>query len=86
MSEGGPPSNKIELEKLIHGKLPTRIIQAIEEMELTVEEVLEWETGKPKIRVVATESDLQIALRLRIPIKEMLGTLGLMVAWLLAGW
>ncbi len=62
---------RVSLDDLAAGKLPDRITKAINEMELTVEEVIEWESSKPKVRLVATVNSVEIGIRVRIPMKKL---------------
>lgn len=64
--------SKVHLDDLITGKLPERIITAISEMELTVEEVTQWEASRPPLRISLMDGKLSIDIRFRIPIKKMI--------------
>jgi hypothetical protein len=59
----------INLDELCAGKLPARILTAVGEMELTVAELEEWERSKPPIKVSVKDSQLLIALRVRVPVR-----------------
>jgi hypothetical protein len=68
---------KTRLDELAAGKLPERLIESINQMELTVEEALEWQEGKPAVRIVGTEEGLRIRLQLDLPInKKTIAALG----------
>jgi hypothetical protein len=69
-------SPTVVLDELASGRLPNRIIAAINEMELTIEEVIEWETSKPEVRLTVTNKDLFVEMRVRIPIKKALAIFG----------
>jgi hypothetical protein len=58
------------LDELASGRLPERIITAINEMELSVGEMMRWETSKSPIHFSLTDGKLSIDIRIRIPIKK----------------
>ena len=69
-------TNTVSLDDLVTGKLPDRVLAAIAEMQLTVEEVGKWERGKPAVRVSATTEELVLDVRIRVPIRRVLAVLG----------
>jgi hypothetical protein len=76
MSKASPqPSTKqhrtpTTIEELAAGQLPIKLLDAINEMELSVEEVVQWERSKPAIRVTFSERAVYIETRLKIPLKR----------------
>lgn len=80
------------LDELASGKLPERIIAVIDDMKLSVEEMMQWETSKSPIRLTLTDGKLSIDIRVRIPIKKTIAIGGVgglllavakMIAWFL---
>jgi hypothetical protein len=68
--------NTVLLDDLVAGRLPQRVVAAIAEVELTVEEVADWQRGKPAWRLSATSEELVVEVQLRLPIKRVLALLG----------
>ncbi len=66
----------VNLDMLASGKLPDRIVEAISEMELTIEEVTELEASKPKVRAVVEDDHVVVETRVRVSIKKVLAVLG----------
>ena len=63
--------NSVNLDELAAGRLPQHIIDALKEMELTVEEVVQWQDSKPNVRVFTTsDGKLLIETRVQIPLKK----------------
>jgi hypothetical protein len=74
---------RVELDELASGRLPERIIAAINEMKLSVGEMMQLETSKSPIRFSLTDGKLSIDIRIRIPIKKTIaigGVGGLLLA------
>lgn len=61
---------RTRLDELAAGKLPERLIEAINQTEITVEEALEWQEGKPAMRLSGTEKGIRLELRLDLPITK----------------
>jgi hypothetical protein len=59
-------SESIHLDELAAGKLPERVVAAIQDVELTVEEVLEWEASQPSLRVSTTNGKVRLRVRVEI--------------------
>jgi hypothetical protein len=66
----------INLDVLVSGKLPDRVIDAIAEMELTIEEVVELEASRPKVRVTVEDGDINVDTHVCVSIKKALAVLG----------
>ena len=69
-------NEKINLDELASGRLPERIITAIGEMELTIEELMEWQESKSTLRFTTAGEELIIEIRAHIPMKKALAILG----------
>ena len=67
---------KVGLDELASGRLPQRILDEISEMQLTVDEVIEWESSRPKVWLVVSGDELVVRTANRIPIKKLLKILG----------
>lgn len=80
----GKPSTSIHIDALARGKLPAHVNQAINEIELSVEELIHWEETKPNVWVQLTDDGLEFTVRGCIPLKKrhalISGVIGLMVA------
>jgi hypothetical protein len=72
-------TNTVSLDDLVAGTLPQSVLAAIAEVQLTVEEVADWERGKPVWRLSATSDELVVEVKLRLPIKRVLAVLGALV-------
>ena len=59
-------TQRVSLEEVASGRLPERILKQIEKMDLTVEEVVEWEKSKPNFRFILTDKQLDFMVRKRI--------------------
>jgi hypothetical protein len=77
--------NIVCVEDLAAGELPERLLSAIGSMELTVEELVEWDRGKPPLRLIATREHLVLEVTMRIPIKKVLALVGAVLGAALAG-
>lgn len=66
-----PKREQVSLETLAVGTLPPRINQTIDELELTVEELVEWEQSKSPVRVTATKDEVRITVQIRVPTKKL---------------
>jgi hypothetical protein len=64
--------NEVSLAQLVEGKLPKRIRRSINDMSLTVEEMLEWVESKSPSHISVTKEAVTIKLYLRIPTKKLL--------------
>lgn len=71
------------LEVLAAGRLPKHMLDAIDEMELTVEEVSDWNLSRPPFRLMVTNSTLMVEINWQIPIAK---TLGFLASFLAGGW
>src|SRR5687768_13045018 len=59
-------SGALSLDELAAGKLPPGILDAIDKMELTVEEMQTWDKSKPRFRVRIVPRSVDIDIRLRL--------------------
>lgn len=69
--------NSISFTELISDKLPQRLQQAIDETELTVEEVRKWQTYKPKFLLAVSDSRVIFETRISFQVTKktiLLGT------------
>lgn len=57
---------RISLDEVAAGKLPKRVLDQIEKVELTVEELVEWEKSKPPFKLVLTDRQLDFMVRKRV--------------------
>jgi hypothetical protein len=74
---------QVDLDELVSGRLPNRIIATINDMKLSVGEMMRWETSKSPIRFSFTDNKLCVDIRVRIPIKKTIvigGAGGLLLA------
>jgi hypothetical protein len=76
-------SKSVTLEELVIGKLPERLLSALNKTELTVADLARWEASKPALHIMASDSHLIVDLKLRLPIKKMLVVIGGFVGF---GW
>jgi len=69
-------SKSVTLEELVIGKLPDRVLSAIDQMEITIADVAQWEASKPSMRVMARDGRLVVDLKVRWQIKKLLMVIG----------
>jgi hypothetical protein len=62
-------NNQIDLNELALGCLPERILSSIDQLTITMEELDRWESSKPAIRIVVSESILKLDIHIWIPLK-----------------
>ena len=74
----------VKLDDLVTGKLPERVVNAVTETYLTVNEVMEWEQSKPEFHMTFTEGYLRISVRKQYSLKKLFAILGSIVATLWA--
>ncbi len=67
---------KVNLDDLAAGTLPKRVVSAIGEVELTIEEIAQWEASKARVRVVLQGNELRLYTRACLPLKKAVATLG----------
>ncbi|MBZ0302930.1 MAG: hypothetical protein K8J31_24505 [Anaerolineae bacterium] len=84
----GDKGVKVSIDQLSKGKLPERVYESIDSMELTVSEMLDWESSKQPTRILVTKQALDVDIHLRIPMKHLLlilvgaGGFGAIVGWI----
>jgi len=64
------------LDQLVTGKLPSRIVDKINKMSLTVDEAIEWEKGRPSFQVTFTDNVLRIRMDKSYSLKKIFTILG----------
>jgi hypothetical protein len=65
-------SNKVSLDELAEGRLPKRICKAINDMEIRVGEMLEWDASKKPNKLEVSREEVRLDIHLRIPTKHFL--------------
>jgi len=87
------PSTNISLEELSEGYLPPHVIEAIDQIELTLADLREWENSKPSVSTKFKEGSLSIHINIKVPMGKLLlllsltgsgGALWAIVKWLIA--
>lgn len=63
-------------EELARGGLPTHIIQSIEKMTLTIEEVMKWRETTRQSRVTITKEKVSIELYTELSVKRLVASAG----------
>lgn len=67
----------VSIDELADGKLPSRLIKAIEDTEITVDEMMEWYESRSKTRIsFTTKKGLSIRINRDISTKTLLILLG----------
>lgn len=61
---------QISLDQLAAGKLPKRVLDAIGNIEVTLEEVAAWDQERPTLRLTITDREFRIEGRKRIGLKR----------------
>jgi hypothetical protein len=59
-------------DELGNGKLPNRILEAVSEMEISVDEMLEWERTKPDFHASITDGSVRIEVRKRYSLRKLI--------------
>ena len=62
----------VTIDELGTGKLPDRILEAVNEMEISVDEMLEWERTKPDFHASITDGSVSIEVRKRYSLKKLI--------------
>lgn len=73
------PVQSVKLDELVSGKLPHRITEAIGQMDLSVEEVIELQESKPDIHITFTDGVIRIEVRKQYSLKKLLAVVGSVV-------
>ena len=68
--------NTETLDELVAGRLPDRINTAIDEMEISLEEMAIWQASKPGWYVATKAGALVVQLNIRVPLKVAIGAVG----------
>jgi hypothetical protein len=64
------------LDDLVAGRLPERVIEAVNQVQLSIAEVSDWESSRPVFRLRITERILKLDVRLTVSLKKALALLG----------
>lgn len=67
---------QVDLDKLVIGKLPDGVLEAISQMEITVADVQAWDESQPDFYVRRNGSYLDLQLRMRIQTKKYVVAIG----------
>lgn len=70
MPKALPPTS---LSVLAKGNLPKRVLNSIEDIELSVEEVTNWEQSRSPFRLTVTDNMLSVELSWRVSLVKVIG-------------
>jgi len=62
----------VTVDELVSGRLPTRIVEAVNSMEMSVEEVADLERNKPSFKVTITDGEVWVQVNKRYSMKKLL--------------
>lgn len=62
----------VTIDQLSKGKLPDRVYKSVDSMELTISEMLIWESSKEPTRILITKQAIDVDIHLHIPMKHLL--------------
>lgn len=60
-------TSPIQLDDLLAEHLPPHIIEDIGNITITINDMIEWDAKKPKIRIRLTEETVHLEVNIRIP-------------------
>ena len=61
----------ITLDELAAGNLPEHVLQAIESMEVSLGELVEFVNTQPKFRIAVQDGFVAVDLRIRLPVRTL---------------
>lgn len=73
----------VTIDELTSGNLPHRILDAVSQMDMSVNEIVNWERSKPTFHITLSDGHLHINVRKQYSLKKILAISGsiLGVVW-----
>ena len=65
-----------ELNVLAAKKLPHRLLSLLRKTKFTVDDIIELENGKPMLFLAVVDDELNLDLRIRMPVKQSIAVVG----------
>jgi len=64
---------KVSLDDIGDGKLPEKVVRTIKDIDIKVEDMVEWDNHRPSLVLKIKDGVLTLEVRLRLPVKKILG-------------